>query len=75
LLIGAPFTGTTTTPLSAHQHNLHRAAASERIAAAPGTALQVPLGSVAELVAAQLMLLSVAGGVFVVARRRRDAEG
>ena len=74
-LVAAPFAGTTTAPLADSATVVHTQPAADQAAHARGDSgvrIDLPLGSLAVLVGAELMLLSVGAGVIVVVRRRNQ---
>jgi hypothetical protein len=75
-LVAAPFAGTTTAPLASSTTVAQTRPAANQAAPAradSGVRLDVPLGSLAVMVGAELMLLGVGAGVIVVVRRRNQA--
>jgi hypothetical protein len=72
LLVSAPFAGTTTAPLadSHTQAAVRHESAKTALAALAPVRLDVPARAIETLVAAELALVCVGGGVIVVARNR-----
>ena len=70
ILVSAPFAGTTTSPLA----NSTTRAATSTTGHSTGLSFDISPVSVAVLGAAEVLLLGVGPGVFVMARRARAAE-
>ena len=78
ILVSAPFAGTTTSPLANSSSRAATTSTAGHSAAtgsgSSGLSFDVSPGSIAILGAAEMLLLGVGAGVFVMARRSRTEE-